>query len=119
MDAHTIRPALGRLRHASRRGTRAVTTRIHLVVDEAEKERFRRHAERRGLSLSEWLREAARNRAAGEEERTSLDDRESLESFFRECDRLSEHPEPDWEDHERRIHRSIRSGSSAEGDLPS
>lgn len=88
-----------------------MSTRIHIVLDEAEKQRFRRHAERRGTSLSAWLREAARSRADREEEEPSLDDLESLDAFFDDCDGIESGPEPDWEEHKRRIDRSVRSGS--------
>lgn len=91
---------------------RRVSTRIHIVVDEAEKERFRKLAERRGTSLSGWIREAARSYAAREEERPSLHDLESLEEFFDQCDALTTGPEPDWEEHERRIDESVRSGAA-------
>ena len=42
----------------------AMTERIHIVVDRAEKERYRRLAAREGKTLSEWLRAAARDRVA-------------------------------------------------------
>ncbi len=37
-------------------------TRIQVLLDEAEREEFRRQAEREGVSLSAWLRRAARER---------------------------------------------------------
>ena len=40
--------------------------RIHLVLSAAEKERYRLAAARVGQSLSEWLRQAAEERAAAE-----------------------------------------------------
>lgn len=88
-----------------------MSTRIHIVVGEAEKERFRRRAASRGLTLSEWLRGAARDRL--ERERAlCLDTEEELDAFFRECDERETGTEPDWERHRRAIERSARSGAA-------
>lgn len=86
-----------------------VSTRIHIVVDEAEKERFRRRAERRGLSLSAWLREAARERLERETP-AELDTVEDLDAFFRACDERETGIEPDWAEHRHTLERSARSG---------
>lgn len=86
-----------------------MTTRIHLVVDEADKERFRRQAAREGKSLSAWLREAARERLRRGEE-PALDTPEALEAFFAACDERESGTEPDWDEHEAAIARSVRSG---------
>jgi hypothetical protein len=40
--------------------------RIHLSIDGDEKERLRELASRKGVSLSEWMRQAAAERAAAE-----------------------------------------------------
>lgn len=87
--------------------------RVHLLLDAAEKERFRRWAERTGKTLSEWLREAAREKLAAESEGRELDSREALESFFAGCDARAHGEEPDWESHRRVIEQSIRSGGGA------
>lgn len=88
-----------------------MTTRIHIVVDEAEKERFRHQAAREGKSLSAWLREAARTRLARRDS-SSLDTAESVRSFFEECDEREHGAEPDWREHRRVIERSKRTGAS-------
>lgn len=87
-----------------------MTSRIHIVVDEEDKERFRRQAEREGKSLSAWLREAARARLA-ECRPADLDTPERLRAFFDACDDRESAPEPDWEEHLRVIERSARSGA--------
>lgn len=87
----------------------AVTERIHIVVGREEKERFRRLAAREGRSLSDWLREAARERAAARGE-AQLEDEASLRKFFDACDRREEGREPDWEVHREVIERSIGPG---------
>jgi len=81
--------------------------RIHMLVDHEEKERFRRSAAREGKSLSEWLRDAAKERAAASESRVALDSREELTAFFAACDRRERGREPDWESHRKVIDRSI------------
>jgi len=92
--------------------------RINLVVREDEKERYRASADRAGVSLSEWVREAAREKLARESRGRRLDTVEDLRSFFAECDarHAGEGPEPDWEDHEQVIEDSIRSGLPKAGD---
>lgn len=84
--------------------------RIHLVVREDEKERYRRSAERAGMSLSEWLRDAAREKLAIEARETRIESPEELDAFFAECDAKETEPEPDWEEQERRIEESMRAG---------
>lgn len=84
--------------------------RVHLVVREDEKERYRKSAERSGISLSEWLREAAREKLASEADEKRIETVEDLEAFFAEIDADpdGEGPEPDWEDQKRRIEESMR-----------
>ncbi|MBW3661374.1 MAG: hypothetical protein KY397_07060 [Gemmatimonadetes bacterium] len=86
--------------------------RIHLVVREDEKERYRTSAERAGVSLSEWLREAAREKLNRASTGRRLETVEDLEAFFAECDARhdGEGPEPDWEEHKKVIEASMRSG---------
>ena len=86
-------------------------TRLHLVLDEEEKERFRRRAEQEGVSLSEWLRDAARDRLAGTEPHL-LDTIERLRAFFAACDARESGAEPDWEEHRAVIERSRGSGAA-------
>lgn len=96
-----------------------MTDRIHLVVREEEKERYRATAERAGLSLSEWLREAAREKLGRDSRGTRLDTVANLRSFFAECDarHQGEGPESDWEEHKRVIQAGQRSGLPAAEDL--
>ncbi len=85
-------------------------TRIHFLLDEAEKERYRRQAARQGTSLAAWLREAAREKLVAAERRTRIYTLEDLRGFFELCDAREPRKEPDWEEHIRVIERSIRSG---------
>jgi hypothetical protein len=90
-----------------------MTDRIHVLVDRAEKERFRRAAARRGMSLSEWLREAGEEKLLASSERSSLESAEALLAFFAECDASEPGAEPDWE-----IHREVIEGSRSSGAAP-
>lgn len=85
--------------------------RIHIVIDPAEKELFRSAAAREGMSLSEWLREAAAEKASSVGRHRTLESREALEEFFRECDAQETGREPDWEAHLEVIERSIGAGT--------
>lgn len=88
--------------------------RVHILMDAAEKARYRRLAAREGKTLSEWLREAAAEKAASARQARSLDTPEALSAFFEEC-RAREAGlgrEPDWEEHRRVIERSIATGAT-------
>lgn len=85
-------------------------TRIHIVVGEEEKERYRSLAEKEGRTLSDWLRQAARDRADAREGEPALESREALDAFFRSCDAREVRPESGWEAHRRVIEASIGSG---------
>jgi predicted kinase len=81
--------------------------RIHVVIDATEREAFRAQAQRDGLSLSEWLREAARERLERARSRP-LRTTDDLEAFFRALDerRHDDGPEEDWESVKARIAQS-------------
>ena len=87
-------------------------TRIHVPLDEGEKERFRRQAEREGKSLAAWLRDAAREKLAAAERRAVIETVDELRTFFASCTAREQRREPDWDDHQRVIERSIRSGAA-------
>ena len=97
------------MRFACPSGEARLMTRIHIVVDEEEKERFRCCAEGEGKTLSEWLREAAREKLR-QEGPLRLDSLEELRAFFASCDARERRDEPDWEEHRRVIEASTRSG---------
>jgi hypothetical protein len=89
-----------------------MSTRIQVVLDEKEREQFRREAASEGISLSAWMREAARERAASAGTRPRHLDAEGLRAFFAECDARETGSEPDWEQHLRVIEHSARSGGT-------
>lgn len=86
-----------------------MATRIHLVIDERERDAFRARAVAEGLTLSEWLREAARERLEREqpvEIKTVAD----LDRFFADRRDAEVGAEPDWAQHVEVMERSRRSG---------
>lgn len=89
-----------------------MTTRIHLVIEERERDAFRARAMAEGLSLSEWLREAARERLERERplEIATVAD---LDRFFAERAATASGAEPDWEQHLEVIDRSRHAGLEA------
>lgn len=86
-----------------------MASRIHLVVDEREHEAFRARAAAEGVTLSEWLRTAARERLERGRPATiaGVDD---LDRFFAERAAQESGVEPDWEQHLGVIDRSRRRG---------
>ena len=87
-------------------------TRIHIPLDEAEKERFRRQAEREGKSLASWFRGAARDKLAAAEREPVLETVEELRAFFAACTAREVQVEPQWREHRRVIEGSVHSGGS-------
>jgi hypothetical protein len=85
--------------------------RIQILLGEQEREEFRRLAKRHGMSLSAWLREAGREKAAAGESEQQIDSKQALRDFFAECDLREQGREPDWEEHREVIDRSKRSGA--------
>jgi DNA-binding GntR family transcriptional regulator len=88
-----------------------MSTRVQIVMEEVEREAFRRAAEREGVSLSDWLRRAARERlqAAAQARLCSVDD---LRAFFDECIARERGDEPGWQQHRSVIEESKASGQS-------
>jgi hypothetical protein len=86
-------------------------TRVQVLLEEGERERFRRQAAREGLSLSAWLRRAGLERldARGARRIGTVGE---LRDFFRAVDAREAGREPDWEEHEKVIARSRASGQS-------
>jgi hypothetical protein len=87
--------------------------RIHILIDQAERERFRRQAKREGKSLTAWLRDAARDRLAAAERQPKMRTLEELRAFFAACGARETGREPDWDEHRRVIEQSIGSGAAA------
>jgi hypothetical protein len=78
-----------------------MTTRIHVVLAEVEKARYRSQAAREGKSLGAWLREAAEEKLLAAHGVRRLDQEGALQDFFAQCDAREVGREPDWEEHLR------------------
>ena len=89
-----------------------MSSRVQIVMDEVEREAFRRAAAHQGLSLSDWLRRAARDRLEAAQPPT-LSSVEDLRAFFEKCDALEQGSEPDWQQHRSVIEESKASGRTA------
>lgn len=87
-----------------------MTSRIHLVLAEEEKALLERAARSAGLSLSAWIREAAREKLE-DSSPASLTTVDELTAFFAECDRKEEGHEPDWDAHRIVIEASRAAGA--------
>jgi hypothetical protein len=86
-------------------------TRVQVLLQEEEREQFRRQAEREGLSLSAWLRRAGLDRLRSRQGRRISTVRE-LREFFREIDVREKGREPDWDEHLAVMVRSRAAGGS-------
>ena len=87
--------------------------RIQVLLTPEEKAGFRRMAEREGLSLSAWLRQAGLDRLEAARRIGRFRNREDLAAFFVACD--THHGagrEPDWAEHLETMRRSRRDGES-------
>ena len=86
--------------------------RVQLVIPDADRDRFVHQARREGMTLSAWLRAAARKRLEEQQRYEPFRHPEDLEAFFDRCDAL-EGPvsEPDWDEHLKVISESRSRGA--------
>lgn len=74
--------------------------RVQLVIPDADKYRFVHQARREGMSLSAWLRAAARDRLEKGLEFRRFQSEEEVREFLKQChERAGPGREPDWEEH--------------------
>ena len=87
--------------------------RVQLVMSDEDRDRFIHQARSEGMTLSAWLRAAARERLKERQQVVPFESPAELEGFFRACDTL-EGPEmePDWSEHLDVINESRRHGTS-------
>ena len=75
-----------------------MSRRIHVVLDDRERDAFKARAVAERRTLSEWLREAGRMRL--ERDRPArLSTPDDLTRFFAVCDGRESGQEPDWDEH--------------------
>ena len=81
--------------------------RVQLVMPDDDRDRFVHEARREGISLSAWLRAAARERLETLQSAKLFESPEDVEEFFRSCATLEgPETEPDWSEHLRVISES-------------
>ena len=86
--------------------------RVQLVMADEDRERFVDQARREGMSLSAWLRAAARERLEARQRVKLFESPEDVREFFRSCAALDgPETEPDWDEHLRVMNESRTTGS--------
>ena len=88
--------------------------RVQLIIPDADRDRFVDQAQREGMTLSAWLRTAARARLEAWQQVRRFESPEDIGAFFRACDDM-EGPksEPDWSEHLQVISKS-RAGETTD-----
>ena len=85
--------------------------RVQLLIPDEDRDRFVYQARREGMSLSAWLRAAARDRFKRNQKHEKFKSVEEMRAFWEWCDaRAGPGREPDWEEHLAVINKSRSSG---------
>ena len=85
--------------------------RVQLVMPDEDRQNFIAQARREGMTLSAWLRAAARERLEARKNVRLFESPEDVEEFFRSCAALDgPETEPDWSDHLRVMNKSRERG---------
>ena len=83
-------------------------------MSDDERDSFVHQARREGMSLSAWLRPAARERLERRQRVRQFESPEDVEEFFRSCAALEgPETEPDWSEHLRVMGESHSCGRGA------
>ncbi len=87
--------------------------RVQLVIPDEDRDRFVHQARKEGMTLSAWLRTAARDRLQERQQSKPFQSPADLKQFFHACDSLEgPETEPDWGQHLDLINQSRRRGAS-------
>lgn len=86
-----------------------MTARIHLVIEERERDAFRARAATEGTTMSAWLREAGRQRLERDQP-TTIRSVADLDRFFADRVDAEGGAEPEWDQHLEVMERSRRAG---------
>ena len=87
--------------------------RVQLVMSDDDRDRFVHQARREGMSLSAWMRAAARERLEVRQRVKVFESPEDVEEFFRSCASLEgRETEPDWSEHLRVMSESRAIGAT-------
>ncbi len=85
--------------------------RVQLVMAYEDRERFVDQARREGMSLSAWMRAAARERLEARQQVKLFQSPDDVKTFFRSCAALDgPETEPDWDEHLRTMNESRAAG---------
>ena len=85
--------------------------RVQLVMSDDDRERFVDQARQEGMSLSAWLRAAARERLEKRQSVKQFESPEDVEEFFKSCAAFDgPEVEPDWGEHLRVMDESRSRG---------
>ncbi len=85
--------------------------RVQLVMPDADRDRFVDQARREGMSLSAWMRAAARERLETRQQVKLFESPEDVREFFRSRAALDgPETEPDWSEHLRVMNESRAAG---------
>ena len=84
-------------------------------MPDEDRQDFIAQARREGISLSAWLRVAARERFEARRNVRLFESPEDVEEFFRSCAALDgPETEPDWSEHLRVMNKSREQGIATE-----
>ena len=87
--------------------------RVQLVMQDDDRELFVDQARREGMSLSAWLRAAARDRLEARQSVKLFESPQDVEEFFRSRAALDgPEMEPDWTEHMRVMSESRAKGTA-------
>ena len=87
--------------------------RVQLIIPDEDRDRFVRQARGEGMTLSAWLRSAARERLESRQRADRFTSPAAVEAFFRACDALDgPDREPEWDEHLNVIAESRRRASA-------
>ena len=85
--------------------------RVQLVMSDDDRDRFVHQARQEGMSLSAWLRAAARERLETRQRVRLFESPDDVEEFFKSCSTLEgPETEPDWSEHLQVMNGSANGG---------
>ena len=88
--------------------------RVQLLMSDEDRTRFVYQAHQEGMSLSAWLRAAARERLERQSQVRPFESVTEVETFFARCDKLEPAgTEPDWDQHLAVIHEARKRGAAS------
>ena len=88
--------------------------RVQLLMSDEDRTRFVYQAHQEGMSLSAWLRAAARERLERQSRIRPFESVAEVETFFAQCDKLEPAgTEPDWDQHLAVMNEARKRGATS------